>query len=104
MRSIAVIACIVLLSGCELAAGVESVALMASETTLSDHIISLSSGKDCSWVRREKGLHYCKEDEPLIRPNIYCYNTLGRVTCYDRPDPYGGGQQKVGDNEHNMAK
>lgn len=36
--------------------------------------------------------------------DIYCYRTLGEITCYDRPDPYNGGQRKVGGNDHNMIK
>jgi len=79
-------------------AEVDVLSLMGTEKTVVDHLVSLSSGKDCSAVRREKGQYYCKEDEPRIEQNIYCYNTLGSVTCYTKPDPYGAGQRKVGEN------
>jgi len=80
------------------AAQVDILTVMGTDKTVVDHVVSLSSGKNCSAIRLEKGLHYCEEDEPQIQQNIYCYNTLGSVTCYSRPDPYQGRQQKLGEN------
>ena len=79
-------------------AQVEFLTVMGTDKTVVDHIVSLSSGKNCSYVRMEKGQYYCEEDEPKVQQNIYCYNTLGRVTCYTRPDPFDGRHQKVGQN------
>lgn len=101
-----VVAAIAVLNSCAVipgAAQVEGAFLVGTEKTLTDHVISLSSGKDCSSVRREKGLTYCVEDEGDVMPkNMYCYKTLGRVTCYDRPDPYDGRRKRLGDNDHNL--
>ena len=83
---------------------IDMLTLIGTEKTITDHVISLSSGKDCSAVNLEKGQYYCKEDEPSIDQAIYCYNTLGRVTCYTKPDPYRGGYQKLGRNQHNTVK
>ena len=66
-------------------------------------MISYSSGKDCSYVNVELGRRYCKEDEPDIRPQVFCYNTLGSATCYDRPNPNANGQRENGNNDHNLA-
>ena len=104
MRRFLLVACLGWLVGCGYGAGVEGGVVIATDKTLSDHIISLSSGKDCSTVRREKGLSYCKEDEVFIQQNIFCYETLGSVTCYERPDPHKGRHQKLGDNSHNLIK
>ena len=82
----------------------EILSIIGTEKTIFDHAISLSSGKNCSSVRREKGLHYCEEDEPEVRPNVYCYNTLARVTCYKKPDPYLNGSRILGNNDHNLVK
>ena len=82
----------------------ELLSIMGTEKTIFDHVVSLSSGKNCSLVRREKGLHYCEEDEPQIRPDVYCYNTLARVTCYKQPDPYLNGSRILGNNDHNLVK
>ena len=85
-------------------AQIEALTLMGTEKTIADHVISLSSGKNCSAVNLEKGQYYCAEDEPIINQDIYCYNTIGRVTCYRKRDPYKGGYQKIGRNEHNIVK
>jgi len=85
---------------------VEGVTLMGSDKTVVDHMISLGSGKNCSRLRKDQGLTYCEEDMPEIRQNIYCYRDLGGVTCYDRADPHGSGQnqQRVDRNAHNLPK
>ncbi len=84
----------------------EGFTLMGSDKSLVDHVISYSSGKDCSMLRREQDLTYCVEDMPQIRQNIYCYRDLGGVTCYDRNDPHGANQnqQRVDRNDHNLPK
>jgi len=106
MRTILSLLSVCMLGACGplVSAGVPGVAqvdlltVMGTDKTVVDHVVSLSSGKNCSAVRLEKGQHYCEEDEPIIQQNIYCYNTLGSVTCYNRPDPYQGRQQKLGEN------
>lgn len=106
-----VLFCVVALGGCGPLAmsGVpflgqaDALTVVGTDKTIVDHFVSISSGKNCSTVRREQGLHYCEEDEPEIKPRVYCYNTLGRVTCYDRSDPHANGVQKVGDNSHNLV-
>ena len=91
------------MSGVPLLGQVDAVALVGTDKTIVDHVVSISSGKNCSTVRREQGLHYCEEDEPEVNPRVYCYKTLGRVTCYNQPDPYANRAQKVGDNQHNLV-
>jgi len=107
----AVLSLLVAVAGCGIGAAgipgvaeVESVTVIATDKTITDHIISLTSGKNCSSVRKEKGLHYCEEDEPFVEPSVFCYKTLARVTCYDRSDPYKEGYRKIGNNDHNMVK
>ena len=106
MRVIAVLAFLVFVSGCSAIPGytqVEGAFVIGTDKTMTDHVISMTSGKNCSTVRKEKGLTYCEEDEPKIKQNIFCYKTLATVTCYDRPDP-NPGRQRVDLNEHNLAK
>lgn len=78
--------------------------LMGSDKTIVDHAISVGSGKDCSILRTERGLTYCKEDMPKVRQNLYCYRDLGGVTCYDKPNPNNDFQQRVDINDQNRAK
>lgn len=87
---------------CEPIGLVEGASTILTDKTFTDHIVSWSSGKNCSTVRYNLGQTYCEEDEPNPTPNVYCYRTLGDVTCYDRPDPYDGRQRKIGDNDHNF--
>ena len=107
MRVLAILAVLGFLAGCSAVPGfaqIQGVSVIGTDKTLEDHVISLTSGKNCSSIRKEKGLTYCEEDEPKVNPNIYCYKTLAEVTCYDRPDPYGGRQKKMGEDNFNVAK
>ena len=106
MRFIALSALLVVLGGCSIVPGVaqlEGAFVVGTDKTIEDHIISLSSGKNCSSIRKEKGMTYCEEDELQVKQNIYCYKTLATVTCYDRPDP-NPGRRRVDLNDHNRAQ
>jgi len=92
------------LGGCSLATPASIGTVVGTDKTIVDHVVSWSSGKNCSQVRREQGLHYCEEDEPSANPEVYCYKTLGSVTCYAKPNPHDPRSRKIGDNEHNMVK
>ena len=104
--AMAVLLCGMLVSACDPVsfAGVEAASVMGSDKTLVDHAISFGSGKNCSTLRLERGQTYCAEDAKRVHQNLYCYRNLTGVTCYDRPDPYKDGQQRVDRNEQNVAK
>lgn len=82
---------------------IEGISLINSDKTVLDHAISVGSGKDCSTLRKQKGLTYCVEDTPVAQQQLYCYRDLGGVTCYDKPAPNRSSQQRVDRNEHNQA-
>jgi hypothetical protein len=106
LRIVALLACLAFLGGCSAVPGlaqVQGAVVIGSDKTIEDHIVSLSSGKNCSIIRKDKDLTYCEEDEPVIKQNIFCYRTLASVTCYDRPDP-NHGRRRVDQNDHNMVK
>jgi hypothetical protein len=69
--------------------GVEGVTVIGTGKTISDHVVSFTSGKNCSTVRKNTGRHYCEEDEVTTPEEVYCYNTLGNVSCYAQPAPHG---------------
>ncbi|GAB6054040.1 hypothetical protein JCM17960_28600 [Magnetospira thiophila] len=106
MRSpLMLVVALVLLSGCSNQfGGLEVGTVMVTDKTVGDHVISWASGKDCSTVRWEQGMTYCKEDEPRPEAAVFCYETLGDVVCYDRPDPHANPQQRVGIYDHNLAR
>ena len=84
-------------------AQIDVLTVVGTDKTIFDHVVSYSSGKDCSYINVEKGNRYCKEDEPVINPQVYCYRTLARATCYEMPDPFANGQRENGNNDHNMV-
>lgn len=80
----------------------EVVSLVATGKTASDHIVSMSTGKDCSTIRAKDEGQYCvSKNPPIQRPDVYCYRSLGQVSCYREPDPYGDGAQAVGMEAYN---
>jgi len=92
------------LSGCGTFILAEGASTMMSGKPASDHIVSWMSGKDCSVVRTERGLSYCVEDEVKITPKVFCYQTLGSVSCYNRPDPRRSPDELMGQNDYNLGK
>ncbi len=90
------------LTGCGIVA-VEGASVVMSDKAVSDHIVSWVSGKNCSVVRTEKGLTYCVEDELKITPKVFCYKTLGSVSCYNQPDPRRSPDELMGQNDHNLG-
>lgn len=80
--------------GCGAAIGAGAIAATGKNPV--DHLYSLASGKDCSLVRKQRGLTYCVEDEVVIETAVHCYPTLGEATCYRTADPYPGAQRETG--------
>jgi len=65
----------------------DAMSVIVTDKTIGDHLVSYTSNKDCSSVRSELGMTYCKEDAlKEIGPKKHCYNELGKVTCYKQPE------------------
>ena len=76
--------------------GIEGATVVSTGKTISDHIVSFSTGKNCSTARKNTGKHYCEEDEVGAPDEVFCYNTLGDVTCYASPTPHGENRRHLG--------
>jgi len=76
--------------------GADGAAVLATGKTVSDHIVSFATGKNCSSVRRSIGRHFCEEDEVEVPDEVFCYNTLGDVSCYASPAPHGEKYRHLG--------
>jgi hypothetical protein len=66
----------------------DAVSVINTQKTIDDHIVSFVTGQDCSTIRASKGDHYCIDEPvpvPMVQRTSYCYKTLAKVTCYDRP-------------------
>lgn len=111
---VGVIALLPLATGCSEAIGlatgagaasgaiVSGASLAVTDRTVSDHVVSLVTGHDCSAVRYFDGGYYCV---PQAAPNtpvetrLYCYRSIGGITCYDTKVP-GEDSRMVSDPRH----
>ncbi|MBM3593634.1 MAG: hypothetical protein FJX32_13340 [Alphaproteobacteria bacterium] len=65
-------------------AAIEGVSLVTTQRGVGDNVVSLLTGKDCSYVRLAKGQTYCASDEPPpVQP--VCTRSLGQVDCWTTP-------------------
>lgn len=99
MRAVLLLIAGLALTGCESILLLEGGAMMGTEKTFSDHVLSWTSNKDCSTYRTLTGRTYCKEDDIQPKPKVHCYRTLGEITCYAQPER--SGRSEVGQNDHN---
>jgi hypothetical protein len=89
LRGLVVAALASVLAGCDpslMMSGASVVSLVATDKTLSDHAVSLATGRNCSTVRMSRGESFCAP-EPHAMAAEHCYRTLGGISCYTRPDP-----------------
>lgn len=93
-----------MLGGCEAAVGTNAMLFAASTATIinedklpTDILASAVTGMDCDTIRktRDKGPLCRPPSEQVIEPPTYCYRTLGTVSCFDRPNPYGYEQRTI---------
>lgn len=75
---------------------IDGMSVITTGKTISDHVFSYSSGKNCSTLRRKTGQNFCEEDDISLPEEVYCYNSLGSVNCFEKPVPYGQGKKAVG--------
>jgi hypothetical protein len=57
-----------------------------------DYLAELASGQECNFLKSQKdGGPLCRDsfERIVYEAPIYCYRTLGEITCYDKRDPYG---------------
>ena len=90
---------VVVEGGCAAPMGAGAVA--PTRTTPLDHVYSAATGKTCAIGRVTQGLTYCVEDEVTPAGVVHCYSSLGQPTCYDRRDPFPGGQRELA--SHGMS-
>lgn len=74
---------------------VSAATLTATKKTVTDHIVSAATGRDCSFVSWSETGEYCPEQIVVDRSDVYCYRTLGGVDCHNLPDPYKNSQTSL---------
>lgn len=102
LASLIAAACLSVTAACDAIYVGSAATVITTDKTVTDHAVSLFSGKDCSTIRTERGQTYCKEDEVHPEPTVHCYSTLGGVDCYrESEDPSISGRERLGRNDHN---
>jgi len=73
----------------------ELVSVVATKKTIFDHVATWVTGRDCSTPRAEREGAYCVDwpEAPPPPPQVYCYASLARPTCY--PQPYNQGNDRL---------
>ncbi len=73
-----------------------------TDKTVVDHAVSYSTDRDCSILYMSNDDPYCKPQVPIepgqvayMSEALYCYRTLGGVSCYDRPDYTASSQTRI---------
>jgi hypothetical protein len=72
-------------AGLGVAAAVGAGSVVVIGRTPVDAVVSAVSGRDCSVVRLDRGLGYCRPEEPPPPPQPYCTRSLGGVDCWRQP-------------------
>ncbi|MEM9682572.1 MAG: hypothetical protein AAF942_04840 [Pseudomonadota bacterium] len=58
-----------------------------------DYLAELATGEECSLLKsQEDGGPFCREsfqERIVYEAPLYCYRTLGEITCYNKRNPYG---------------
>ena len=91
-------------------AGGSLVSLVHSDKLPSDHALDWATEKDCSVLHAARNQPYCQPPAASLArqqmarqaASLYCYRTLGGVSCYDRPDYSAGSQTRI-DFAHGYA-
>ena len=104
---------LVLLAGCGgevglAMVGATAVSFATTDKFLSDHAVSYATGEDCSALHFEQTGDYCRSQAELAAeaaeaeerrlaasPPMYCYRTLGDITCYEEQDYEASVAQRV---------
>lgn len=116
MRLFLAAALLSLLSACDFAsqaamAGFNLVSYVHTDKTLTDHAISFITEENCSIRHSANNQPYCQplpeadlaagggsnapyndpnslgDSEIASAPSVFCYRTLGKISCYSEPDP-----------------
>ncbi|MEQ8710366.1 MAG: hypothetical protein RIC36_15360 [Rhodospirillales bacterium] len=99
----AVLLGVLLLGGCAglslagLAGTAEVASVVNTDKTLTDHVASSLTGRDCSTIKVKTRNQYCIDPNsiPPAPEPVYCYRSLGDITCYREPNPYADGATAV---------
>lgn len=79
--------------------GAEVASIMLFQRGLVDIAVSTVSGQDCSLVRLDHGLSYCRPPDPPPQPPLFCTRSLGVPDCWANPEALTGGARLIADSK-----
>lgn len=103
-RAVPALAALLLLAGCGgevglVMVGASAVSFATTDKLLTDHAVSYATGEECSALQLEQTGEYCRSEQEIAdaaaedaqrreaaEPEMYCYRTLGEITCYEERD------------------
>jgi hypothetical protein len=73
----------------------EVLSVINTKKTLGDHLATWVTGKDCSTIRAQREGAWCVDwpAPPAPPPQVYCYASLARPSCYAQP--YNEGNDRL---------
>jgi hypothetical protein len=83
----------------------EVTSLINTQKTITDHILSAASGRDCSTIRAKDEGIYCIDKNKIKgpkKPEVYCYRTLADVNCYADHGGYDARKLPIGLSEKEL--
>jgi hypothetical protein len=104
---------LLVLSGCGgeaglVIAGATVYSFATTDKFLADHAVSYATGEECSALQMEQTGDYCRTHEEIAmeaaeaeqrrqaaQSDMFCYRTLGEITCYQEPDHQASLAQRV---------
>jgi len=103
--------CAILLAGCGApaiepmgaVAGVTVASIPVLQRTPLDAAVSVVTGWDCSLVRWDRGLSYCRQEEPPPAPPPFCSRSLGQVDCWREPDKLSNRPRELADGPRSLT-
>jgi hypothetical protein len=106
-RALCLVGLLLLLGGCAdptlmatVAVGVTAGSVAVIQRTPFDAVYSLATGRDCSAVRLDQGMTYCRPMELPPEQVPYCTRSLGVVDCWTSP---AGQPRQVGDGPSTLT-
>ena len=106
-RIFVICACLLGLSACGggtsvMVVGASMATLIHADKTVIDLAVSNYTEQNCSILHTARNEEYCQAPELSEREKVaymastmYCYRTLGGVSCYDRPDYVASSQTRI---------
>jgi hypothetical protein len=73
----------------------EVISVINTKKTLGDHLATWVTGKDCSTIRAQREGTWCVDwpGPPAPPPQVYCYASWARPSCYAQP--YNQGNDRL---------